>query len=120
MSEKPTKIIKKKKNKNKKKKPILITLEDFPLSELHIEYNQQLQAQKEWDDYMISKGLSTLRNFEFLPQYKPEITYEMLVFDYNQPEDKRWKNGDRYPLKGDIVKPHITNEISNNSENLNL
>jgi hypothetical protein len=81
--------------------------EEFVMSELHKEYEEQLLTQKEWDAYMENAGLNTLKNFEFLPQYKPSITYEMLLFDYQKPEDERWRKGQPYPLKGEIVRPQV-------------
>jgi hypothetical protein len=81
--------------------------EKIEMSELHKEYEEQLLTQKEWNEYMENAGLNTLKNFEFLPQYKPSITYEMLLFDYQKPEDEKWKKGQPYPLKGEIMRPQV-------------
>jgi hypothetical protein len=102
----------KKHNKNHKKTDIVKDELDF--SELHLEYEQQLLTQKEWDEYMENSGLNTLKNFEFLPQYKPMITYEMLVYDYSKPENERWKKGEPYPLRGQVTQPKV---IENSTEN---
>jgi len=88
--------------------------EEFVMSELHKEYEEQLLTQKEWDAYMENAGLNTLKNFEFLPQYKPMITYEMLVYDYSKPENERWKKGEPYPLRGQVTQPKV---IENSTEN---
>ncbi len=77
------------------------------LSELHKLYNEQIKMMEEWDNYMESAGLTSLKNFEFLPRYKPEITIDMLVYDYGKDPADRWKKGTKYPLRGEIVTPHV-------------
>jgi hypothetical protein len=81
--------------------------ESEELSELHKLYNEQIKTMEEWDNFMESAGLTSLKNFEFLPRYKPEISIDMLVYDYGKDPADRWKIGMRYPLRGEIVTPHV-------------
>jgi hypothetical protein len=67
--------------------------EDIELSDLHLEYNEQMKVKEKWDLDMHELGLTTLKNFEFLPLYKPSITVEMLIYDYGLDKEKRWKKG---------------------------
>jgi hypothetical protein len=77
------------------------------LTELEKEQIRQLELENNWNDYFISNGLYSFDNFLRLPQFKCRITKEMIQYDKEQPKNKRWKLGDRYPFTGEVVTPKI-------------